>query len=83
MYCFLFICAGDPEQIVSFFREFIDHHFFVLRKRQSEAKYLVKQAQKAGMRASWGGPELWNQYDDIPEADPSIEDKVKWGTLPY
>ena len=68
--------AGDAAQIVSFFRETIDHHFYVLRKRQVEAKYLAKRAGKDGLRSNWGKPALWNQYDDIPDEDPSIEDKA-------
>eukprot|EP00656_Telonema_subtile_P012721 TRINITY_DN16421_c0_g1_i1.p1 TRINITY_DN16421_c0_g1~~TRINITY_DN16421_c0_g1_i1.p1 ORF type:complete len:303 (-),score=63.20 TRINITY_DN16421_c0_g1_i1:155-1063(-) len=42
------INTGDPQAVIHMFREFIDSHYLVLRKRQQEVVRLAKQ-QKSGV----------------------------------
>merc|ERR1719204_169233 len=63
------INTGNPNRVVSYFREFIDKHYAVLKRRMRQVKYIARLAKdKIKYRAY-----------DIPCVDPAIckEGKVK------
>lgn len=56
------INAGDPNRVVSFFREFIDKHYSVLKRRMRQVKYLARIAKDKIPYRTW----------DIPCVDPAV-----------
>jgi hypothetical protein len=67
------INADMVDEIIVFFRQFIDEHFDVIRRRQVEVKYLANKALcKEGdprIHARFGDS-LYNVYNDIPDIGP-------------
>jgi len=63
------INTGNPNRVVSYFREFIDKHYDVLKRRMRQVKYLARVAKAEIKYRPW----------DIPCVDPAIckEGKVK------
>jgi len=56
------INTGDPNRVVSFFREFIDKHYSVLKRRMRQVKYLARIAKDKVPYRTW----------DIPCVDPVV-----------
>jgi len=56
------INTGDPNRVVSYFREFIDKHYSVLKRRMRQVKYLARIAKKQIQYRAW----------DIPCVDPAV-----------
>jgi len=59
------INTGNPNRVVSYFREFIDKHYFVLKRRMRQVKYLARIAKKEIHYRTW----------DIPCVDPAVCDE--------
>ena len=51
------INTGNAQRIVDYFREFVDSHFWILRKRQQEVVALVKRI----------GREMEPRVYDVPD----------------
>lgn len=74
------INTGDPNRVIFFFREFVDKHYSVLKRRMRQVKYLarVANANKAIRRlnkTTHNRDVMWNSWgleeeeiiDDIPD----------------
>jgi len=50
------INTGNPNRVVSFFREFIDKHYSVLKRRMRQVKYLARIAKDKVRYRHWDIP---------------------------
>ena len=68
------INAGSVQLIIDFFREFVEHHFLVLRKRQQEVVALAAKSGQAGRIYDIPVPDTFaaNPYNEFgpPLSDP-------------